>query len=65
MILKRFGCTAIHNKALYKYIIHSFIHSESIEGDTIIIEYIFTVVTTNDILLYDMINMFLNMMVSF
>ncbi len=40
--------------------------SESIEGDPIIIEYIFTVVTTNYILLYDMINiMFLNMMVSF
>ncbi len=33
--------------------------SESIEGDPIIIEYIFTVVTTNYILLYDMINMFL------
>ncbi len=27
MIVKRFGCTAIHNKALYKCIIHSFIHS--------------------------------------
>ncbi len=26
MIVKRFGCTAIHNKALYKCIIHSFIH---------------------------------------
>ncbi len=40
--------------------------SESIEGDPIIIEYIFTVVTTNDILLYDIINiMFFNMMVSF
>ncbi len=40
--------------------------SESIKGDPIIIEYIFTVVTTNYILLYDMINiMFLNMMVSF
>ncbi len=40
--------------------------SESIEGVPIIIEYRFTVVTTNDILLYDMINiMFLNMMVSF
>ncbi len=40
--------------------------SESIEGDPIIIENIFTVVTTNYILLYDMINiMFLNMMVSF
>ncbi len=39
---------------------------ESTEGDPIIIEYIFTVVTTNYILLYDMINiMFLNMMVSF
>ncbi len=25
MIVKRFGCTAIHNKALYKCIIHSFI----------------------------------------
>ncbi len=24
MIVKRFGCTAIHNKALYKCIIHSF-----------------------------------------
>ncbi len=36
--------------------------SESIEGDPIIIENIFTVVTTNYILLYDMINiMFLNM----
>ncbi len=38
--------------------------SESIEGDPIIIEYVFTVVTTNYILLYDMNNiMFLNMMV--
>ncbi len=27
IIVKRFGCTAIHNKALYKCIIHSFIHS--------------------------------------
>ncbi len=27
MIVKRFGCTAIHNKALYKCIIHSFIDS--------------------------------------
>ncbi len=27
MIVKRFGCTTIHNKALYKCIIHSFIHS--------------------------------------
>ncbi len=26
MIVKHFGCTAIHNKALYKCIIHSFIH---------------------------------------
>ncbi len=25
MIVKHFGCTAIHNKALYKCIIHSFI----------------------------------------
>ncbi len=25
MIVKRFGCTAIHNKALYKCFIHSFI----------------------------------------
>ncbi len=24
MIVKRFGCTAIHNKVLYKCIIHSF-----------------------------------------
>ncbi len=29
MIVKHFGCTAIHNKALYKCIIHSFIHSQS------------------------------------
>ncbi len=27
MIVKRFGCTTIHNKALYKCFIHSFIHS--------------------------------------
>ncbi len=27
IIVKRFGCTTIHNKALYKCIIHSFIHS--------------------------------------
>ncbi len=26
MIVKRFGCTTIHKKALYKCIIHSFIH---------------------------------------
>ncbi len=40
--------------------------SESIEGHPIIIEYRFTVVTTNYILLYDMINiMFLNIIVSF
>ncbi len=26
MIVKRFGCTTIHNKVLYKCIIHSFIH---------------------------------------
>ncbi len=26
MTVKRFGCTKIHNKALYKYL-HSFIHS--------------------------------------
>ncbi len=39
---------------------------ESIEGDPIIIEYIFTVVTSDYVLLYDMINiMFLNMMVLF
>ncbi len=25
MIVKRFGCTAIHNKALYKCLIHSFL----------------------------------------
>jgi len=30
MIVKRFGCTTIHNKALYKCIIHSFIHSEKV-----------------------------------
>ncbi len=29
MIVKRFGCTTIHNKALYKCFIHSFIHSLS------------------------------------
>ncbi len=29
MIVKRFGCTAIHNKALYKCIIHSFIQPTS------------------------------------
>ncbi len=28
MILKSFGCTAIHNKALHKYIIHSLICSQ-------------------------------------
>ncbi len=28
IIVKRFGCTAIHNKALYKCIIHTFIHKE-------------------------------------
>ncbi len=27
MIVKHFGCTTIHNKALYKCIIHSFINS--------------------------------------
>ncbi len=40
--------------------------SESIEGNKIILEYRFTIVTISNILLYDMINiMFLNMMVSF
>ncbi len=29
MIVKHFGCTTIHNKALYKCIIHSFIHKLS------------------------------------
>ncbi len=29
MIVKRFGCISIHNKALYKCFIHSFIHSSS------------------------------------
>ncbi len=29
MIVKHFGCTAIHNKALYKCIIHSFIHIQN------------------------------------
>ncbi len=29
MIVKHFGCTTIHNKALYKCIIHSFIHSNN------------------------------------
>ncbi len=28
MTVKHFGCTTIHNKALYKCIIHSFIHDE-------------------------------------
>ncbi len=28
MIVKRFGCTTIHKKALYKCIIHSFIQDE-------------------------------------
>lgn len=27
MIVKHFGCTAIHNKALYKCLVHSLIHS--------------------------------------
>ncbi len=31
MIVKRFGCMAIHNKALYKCLIHSFIHSKGFE----------------------------------
>ncbi len=30
MVLKRFGCTTIHNKALYKCIIHSFFPSKSL-----------------------------------
>ncbi len=30
MIVKCFGCTTIHNKALYKCIIHSFIHCKQI-----------------------------------
>ncbi len=29
MIVKRFGCTTIHNKALYKCIIHSFIQKST------------------------------------
>jgi len=28
MIVKCFGCTAVHMKALYKCLIHSFIHHE-------------------------------------
>ncbi len=31
MIVKRFGCTTIHNKALYKCIIHSFIQKNEKE----------------------------------
>ncbi len=43
MIVKRFGCTAIHNKALYKCIIHSFCmcntaDSGSAEGYTVCAE---------------------------
>ncbi len=30
MIVKRFGCTTIHNKALYKCIIHSYTYSNKI-----------------------------------
>ncbi len=34
MIVKHFECTAIHNKALYKCIIHSFIHAKrKLEAD--------------------------------
>ncbi len=32
MIVKRFGCTTIHNKALYKCFIHSFIRSLIIDS---------------------------------
>ncbi len=30
MIIKRFGCAAIHNKALYKCIIHSVVHEVNV-----------------------------------
>ncbi len=33
--------------------------SESIEVDLIITEYVFTIITINDILLYDMVNIML------
>ncbi len=29
MIVKRFGCMVIHNKALYKCIIHSYIYTDA------------------------------------
>ncbi len=35
MIVKRFGCTTIHNKALYKCIIHSFIQYTPSKRNTI------------------------------
>ncbi len=40
MIVKHFGCTAIYNKALYKCIIHSFIH-HSTSSSTYTTVYIF------------------------
>ncbi len=35
MIVKRVGCTTIHNKELYKCIIHSFIHSSVRSEETV------------------------------
>ncbi len=37
MIVKRFGCTTIHNKVLYKCLIHSFIHSHKPAIPTIVL----------------------------
>ncbi len=46
MIVKRFGCIAIHNKALYKCFIHSFIHSFRLKDQTVL-NFILFVIFTN------------------
>ncbi len=52
MIVKRFGCTTIHNKELYKCLIHSFIHSYCPENRSavcaVLVERLFNISVTTE-----------------